>query len=290
MARMHARRRGQSGSRRPLVSKAPEWVGLESDEIVETVGKLASQGRSSAEIGLILRDQYAVPNVRLEFHELYDRHGFRECATGLRVERSRAGGDVDASRLQTQEAEPARAQKREVLEEDGDLVALGDVLVQDADAAHEALVSFRGPGVREDGNHVRTTLGKVEQLLERASGDLDGVDRLLPAHVRDMADRRPLRGPEVQDVRVRLEGEHRGAALEERGELAPTGVPLAVLLVPLADEALAVHRHARDRVSRVQPLRVREDVGDVGPMDLRHDLRNARQLMCLGSLRRLDAP
>ena len=65
MARMHARRRGQSGSRRPVVSKAPEWVGLESDEITETVGKLASQGRSSAEIGLILRDQYAVPNVRL---------------------------------------------------------------------------------------------------------------------------------------------------------------------------------------------------------------------------------
>ena len=65
MARMHARRRGQSGSRRPLVSKSPEWVGLEPDEIVETVAKLAAQGRSSAEIGLILRDQYAVPNVRL---------------------------------------------------------------------------------------------------------------------------------------------------------------------------------------------------------------------------------
>lgn len=65
MARMHARRRGQSGSRRPLVSKSPEWVGLEPDEIVETVAKLASQGRSSAEIGLTLRDQYAVPNVRL---------------------------------------------------------------------------------------------------------------------------------------------------------------------------------------------------------------------------------
>jgi small subunit ribosomal protein S15 len=65
MARMHTRRRGQSGSRRPLLSKSPEWVGLENDEIIETVAKLASQGRSSAEIGLILRDQYAVPHVRL---------------------------------------------------------------------------------------------------------------------------------------------------------------------------------------------------------------------------------
>lgn len=65
MARMHARRRGQSGSRRPVVSKSPEWVGLDPNEIGDTVAKLASQGRSSAEIGLILRDQYAVPNVRL---------------------------------------------------------------------------------------------------------------------------------------------------------------------------------------------------------------------------------
>jgi small subunit ribosomal protein S15 len=38
---------------------------LENDEIVETVAKLAAQGRSSAEIGMLLRDQYAVPNVRL---------------------------------------------------------------------------------------------------------------------------------------------------------------------------------------------------------------------------------
>ena len=65
MARMHARRKGKSGSKRPLVAKSPAWVPLETDEIEETVGKFAAQGKSSAEIGLILRDQYAVPNVRL---------------------------------------------------------------------------------------------------------------------------------------------------------------------------------------------------------------------------------
>jgi small subunit ribosomal protein S15 len=65
MARMHARRKGRSGSRRPLVTKSPEWVVLEKDEVEETIAKLALQGRTSAEIGLILRDQYAVPNVRL---------------------------------------------------------------------------------------------------------------------------------------------------------------------------------------------------------------------------------
>ena len=62
---MHARRKGKSGSKRPLVTKSPGWVPLEPDEIEETVGKLAAQGKASAEIGLILRDQYAVPNVRL---------------------------------------------------------------------------------------------------------------------------------------------------------------------------------------------------------------------------------
>lgn len=65
MARVHARRKGRSGSKRPLVAKNPDWVPLEKDEIEETIGKLGAQGRSSAEIGVILRDQYGVPNVRL---------------------------------------------------------------------------------------------------------------------------------------------------------------------------------------------------------------------------------
>jgi len=65
MARIHARRKGRSGSRRPLVAKSPEWVPIEADEVEETIGRLAAQGKSSAEIGGILRDQYAVPNVRL---------------------------------------------------------------------------------------------------------------------------------------------------------------------------------------------------------------------------------
>ncbi len=65
MARMHARRKGKSGSKRPMLAKNPEWVPLEKDDVEEEVVKLGAQGRSSAEIGLVLRDQYAVPNVRL---------------------------------------------------------------------------------------------------------------------------------------------------------------------------------------------------------------------------------
>ena len=42
MARMHARRKGRSGSKRPLLTKSPEWVPLELDEVEETVARLAA--------------------------------------------------------------------------------------------------------------------------------------------------------------------------------------------------------------------------------------------------------
>ncbi|TLZ62662.1 MAG: 30S ribosomal protein S15 [Methanobacteriota archaeon] len=65
MARIHAKRKGQHGSTRPFISKNPEWVPLEADEIVEFVVKLHGEGYSKAAIGARLRDMYAVPNVRL---------------------------------------------------------------------------------------------------------------------------------------------------------------------------------------------------------------------------------
>jgi len=65
MARIHAKRKGQHGSTRPFISKNPEWVPLEADEIVESVVKLHGEGYSKAAIGARLRDMYAVPNVRL---------------------------------------------------------------------------------------------------------------------------------------------------------------------------------------------------------------------------------
>ncbi|MBT8507540.1 30S ribosomal protein S15 [Methanomicrobiaceae archaeon CYW5] len=72
MARMHARRRGQSGSVRPFRSEAPEWSNTDTTEIVKTIIELRRQGMSSAEIGSVLRDKHGVPSVKL--------------ATGKRVE------------------------------------------------------------------------------------------------------------------------------------------------------------------------------------------------------------
>jgi len=65
MARMHARRRGSSGSKKPMTKEKPAWVTLDSDEIVELIVKLGSEGKTSAMVGLILRDQYAIPSVKI---------------------------------------------------------------------------------------------------------------------------------------------------------------------------------------------------------------------------------
>src|SRR3990172_5343887 len=64
MSRMHSGRKGQSGSRKPLLSPVPSWVTYKEDEIESLVVKLAKQGHSSASIGSVLRDSYGVPDVK----------------------------------------------------------------------------------------------------------------------------------------------------------------------------------------------------------------------------------
>ncbi|MDD1769615.1 MAG: 30S ribosomal protein S15 [Methanomassiliicoccales archaeon] len=65
MAKMHARRRGKSASSKPLVTENPEWVPMPKEEVEQTVVKLAKEGMTASKIGMVLRDQYAVPSVRL---------------------------------------------------------------------------------------------------------------------------------------------------------------------------------------------------------------------------------
>ena len=65
MARMHARRKGRSGSSRPLMTERPEWVPLSNSEIVDHIVRMSKEGMSSALIGLRLRDQFGVPSVKI---------------------------------------------------------------------------------------------------------------------------------------------------------------------------------------------------------------------------------
>lgn len=66
MARMYARKKGKSGSSKPLQRSSP-WVKLKSGEIEQIITKLAKEGKQSAEIGLVLRDQYGIPSTRDTF-------------------------------------------------------------------------------------------------------------------------------------------------------------------------------------------------------------------------------
>ncbi len=68
MARMYARKRGKSGSSKPLKRAAP-WVKYKPAEVEEIIANLAKQGKQSAEIGAILRDQYGIPSTRDGFKQ-----------------------------------------------------------------------------------------------------------------------------------------------------------------------------------------------------------------------------
>lgn len=65
MSRMHSSKRGTSGSKRPLMTESPKWVQQSPEEVKDLIVKMSGEGVSMAKIGLVLRDQHAVPNVRL---------------------------------------------------------------------------------------------------------------------------------------------------------------------------------------------------------------------------------
>ncbi|ELZ26304.1 30S ribosomal protein S15P [Halogeometricum pallidum JCM 14848] len=69
MARMHTRRRGQSGSDKPVADEPPEWSDVDAEDIESRVVELAEQGNEPSQIGLKLRDEGVkgtpVPDVKL---------------------------------------------------------------------------------------------------------------------------------------------------------------------------------------------------------------------------------
>lgn len=64
MARIHARRKGKSGSKHPYRSSKPDWITYDSKEVEDLIVKLAKEGNSQSKTGLLLRDQYGVPSVK----------------------------------------------------------------------------------------------------------------------------------------------------------------------------------------------------------------------------------
>lgn len=64
MARMHSRKKGKSGSTKP-VERKPIWNNKKPKEIELLIAKLAKDGNTASKIGIILRDSYGLPDVKV---------------------------------------------------------------------------------------------------------------------------------------------------------------------------------------------------------------------------------
>lgn len=64
MARLYSRKKGKSGSTKPLIKKKLPWVKYKAEEINSLIIKLGKQELKPSQIGLILRDSYGIPDVK----------------------------------------------------------------------------------------------------------------------------------------------------------------------------------------------------------------------------------
>jgi len=64
MARLHSKKKGKAGTKRPKSKVTPKWVEKKKAEIKEIIIKMAREGVPPARIGIMLRDQYGIPNIR----------------------------------------------------------------------------------------------------------------------------------------------------------------------------------------------------------------------------------
>src|SRR3989338_4182762 len=65
MARMHGGAKGRSGSKKPAGKTGYSWLSLKPKEVELLIVKLAKEGKSASQVGLILRDTYGIPDVRV---------------------------------------------------------------------------------------------------------------------------------------------------------------------------------------------------------------------------------
>ena len=63
MARMHSRKKGKHGSKKPARKTAPSWIRYKPKEVELLIAKLSKDGKSASQIGILLRDTYGIPSV-----------------------------------------------------------------------------------------------------------------------------------------------------------------------------------------------------------------------------------
>jgi small subunit ribosomal protein S15 len=65
MAKMYSGKRGKSGSKKPVKKVVPSWVRYKPNEIEHLVLKIAKEGKTPSQIGMVLRDVYGVPDIKV---------------------------------------------------------------------------------------------------------------------------------------------------------------------------------------------------------------------------------
>ncbi len=61
---MYSRKKGKSGSKKPVEKTKPTWLRYKPAEIELLIVKLAKEGKKASHIGVHLRDVYGIPYVR----------------------------------------------------------------------------------------------------------------------------------------------------------------------------------------------------------------------------------
>merc|ERR1719395_110283 len=64
MGRMYGKGKGIAGSALPYRRRAPTWLKLKPEEVIEQIHKLAKKGVTPSKIGITLRDSFGVPQVK----------------------------------------------------------------------------------------------------------------------------------------------------------------------------------------------------------------------------------
>ena len=65
MARSYSRKKGRSGSTRQISDKASEWANNDVKSVKEIILEMTKSGKTASQIGMVLRDSHAVPDVRV---------------------------------------------------------------------------------------------------------------------------------------------------------------------------------------------------------------------------------
>ena len=64
MGRMYSNGKGISKRSLPYRKAPPSWVQISAGDLTEQIVKMAKRGQSPSQIGVVLRDQYGIPQVK----------------------------------------------------------------------------------------------------------------------------------------------------------------------------------------------------------------------------------